>query len=398
MNIILFDEPATKVALLPFTYLRPIAQIRVGILTILEKWKRWMTADYSYLSEQYLQQKFTQRRAKDNLYINGSFLPNATLVDQIAGLQSDQLLMYDGKPVAFYGDIDDMIELTTGLLQKDREMLEFQHMCISIANIYDIFIHNRQALIEDFRLVTSQRQSAPVNDRHTVVYHPERIFIEEGAKIKAAVLNAETGPIYIGRGAHIGEGSIVRGATAICESATLNLGTKIRGDSTIGPFSKVGGEISNSVIFGYSSKGHDGYLGNSVIGEWCNIGADSNTSNLKNNYANVRIWNYAEERFVDSGRQFCGLMMGDHAKCGINTMFNTGTVVGVCANIFGSGFPRAFVPSFAWGGAAGFTTFQFQKALEVMGKVLERRKKTLSEADVSILQHIFEASKKYRKA
>jgi UDP-N-acetylglucosamine diphosphorylase/glucosamine-1-phosphate N-acetyltransferase len=253
-------------------------------------------------------------------------------------------------------------------------------------------------MIDDFMLLTRGRKSTLVADAHTAVYNPDDIFVEEGASIKSSVLNAETGPIYIGKNTEIGEGSIIRGATAICEGSVLNLGTRIRGDSTIGPFSKVGGEISNSVVFGYSSKSHDGFLGNSVVGEWCNIGADTNTSNLKNNYADVKIWNYAAERFVDTGRRFCGLMMGDHSKCGINTMFNTGTVVGVSANIFGSGFPRTFIPSFSWGGAHGMVTFQFNKALDVMPKVMERRKKTLDEEDVQILAHIFEITRKYRKA
>lgn len=398
MNIVLFDNPSTKKDLLPFTYTRPVAHIRIGILTIAEKWERQFPGDYSYLTEQYLQKKYPQQKDITNLYINGSFLPNPFLIAEIESLRENQLLSKDEIPVAFYGDFDDSEEIIISKLTRNRELVELKNECLSLSYVYDIFTWNRIAMIDDFELLTIGRNNAPVEDAHTAVYNPDDIFVEEGANIKSAVLNAETGPIYIGKNTYIGEGSIIRGATAICEGSALNLGTRIRGDSTIGPFSKVGGEISNSVVFGYSSKAHDGFLGNSVIGEWCNIGADTNISNLKNNYTDVKIWNYTAEHFVDTGRQFCGLMMGDHSKCGINTMFNTGTVVGVSANIFGSGFPRTFIPSFSLGGAHGMVTFQFNKALDVVPKVMERRKKTLTDEDVQILAHIFELTKKYRKA
>ena len=398
MNIILFDNPSTKKNLLPFTYTRPIALIRIGILTISEKWQRRLKGDYSFLTETYLQRKFPQSKTDKNLYINGSFLPNQHLIDQINGLNTKPFLHFDQIPVAFYGDVYDPGEISIEYLKKDLQAIEIHSDVVHIDHVCDIFSKNRAALIDDLQILTNGRQSAAVDDPHTAVYNSKDVFIEEGSKIRSAVLNAESGPIYIGKNVEIGEGSIIHGASAICDASVLNLVTRIRGDSTIGPHSKVGGEISNSVIFGYSSKAHDGFLGNSVIGEWCNMGADSNTSNLKNNYKDVRIWNYESERFVDTGRQFCGLMLGDHSKCGINTMFNTGTVVGVSANIFGSGFPRTFIPSFSWGGAQGFTTFQLNKALEVMPLVMERRKKTLSEEDVQILDHIFETTKKYRKA
>jgi len=225
----------------------------------------------------------------------------------------------------------------------------------------------------------------------------EHIFVEEGAKVECAILNASTGPIYIGKDAEIMEGAIVRGPLALCEHAALKMGAKIYGPTTIGPHSKVGGEVNNSVIIGYSNKGHDGFLGNSVLGEWCNIGADSNNSNLKNNYAEVKLWNYPQERFVNTGLTFCGLIMGDHSKCGINTMFNTGTVVGVNANIFGSGFPRNFVASFSWGGAAGFTTYKTADAFEVAARVFDRRGMVFNETEQEILQHVFEITAKYRK-
>ncbi len=398
MNIILFDEPTIKSDLLPFTYIRPVSHIRIGILNILEKWQKRWGGEYSFLTDPYLQGRFAQHKSADNLYVNGCVLPDSKLIAYLKSMPKNRLLTRDGMPVACFGNFDDPAEITIDKLSISYDSVEFPGELFCVKQVYEIFRKNRQALIDDFELITSGRKSMPVHDAHTAVYHPENIFIEEGVSIKSSVINAEKGPIYIGREVEIGEGSIIRGATAICDHSVLNLGARIRGDATIGPFSKVGGEISNSVIFGYSSKAHDGFLGNSVIGEWCNLGADTNTSNLKNNYADVRIWNYGKEQFVDTGSQFCGLMMGDHSKCGINTMFNTGTVVGVSANIFGSGFPRAFIPSFSWGGAQGFTTYQLNKVFALMLKVMERRNKILTEEDKKIFTHIFETTKKYRSA
>jgi UDP-N-acetylglucosamine diphosphorylase/glucosamine-1-phosphate N-acetyltransferase len=240
------------------------------------------------------------------------------------------------------------------------------------------------------------RKSQPIPPGNHVI-SPENIFIEEGAKLAYCTLNASTGPIYIGKNAEIMEGSLIRGGFALCEGAQVKLGAKIYGPTTVGPYCRVGGEINNSVLFGYTNKAHDGFLGNSVLGEWCNIGADSNNSNLKNNYEPVRLWSYETENFAETGLQFCGLMMGDHSKCGINTMFNTGTVVGVSATIFGSGFPRNFIPSFSWGGAGGFTTYVTQKAFETAKIVMSRRNVAFTEEDAAILEHVFEMTKKWRK-
>jgi len=398
MNIILFDNPTTKKDLLPFTFIRPIAHIRVGILTIAEKWEKLLPGQYSYLTDNYLQYKFPQHKSGKNLYISGNVLPNHDLLKQLKNLKENQFLYKNETLIAVFGDFDEPTELLIDKLESRLEGVEVQSVFIEIKHPWDIFEKNRLAVIEDFRFLTNGRKSAEITDRNTVVYNPKDVFIEEGAKVRSAILNAEKGPIYIGRQAEIGEGSIIRGATAVCDHAILNFGTRIRGDSTIGPFSKAGGEISNSVIFGYSSKSHDGFLGNSVVGEWCNMGAGANTSNLKNNYSEVNIWNYIEEGFLPTGRQFCGLMMGDHSKCGISTMFNTGTVVGISANIFGGGFPKTFIPSFSWGGAEEFETFQFDKALEVMQKVMRLKENILSKEDVEIVKHIFEVTKKYRKA
>src|SRR5690606_24924204 len=251
-------------------------------------------------------------------------------------------------------------------------------------------------LEDDFELLTDGRRSQPIPATNNII-NGQNIFIEEGAKLEFVTLNASFGPIYIGKDAEIMEGSIIRGPFALCEHATVKLGAKIYGPTTVGPHSKVGGEVNNSVIFGYSNKGHDGFMGNSVLGEWCNLGADTNNSNLKNNYAEVRLWDYNTESFARTGLQFCGLMMGDHSKCGINTMFNTGTVVGVSANIFGSGFPRNFIPSYSWGGAAGMTTFKTDKAFEVAREVMKRRNLEFTEQDEKIMEHVFEITAKYRR-
>jgi UDP-N-acetylglucosamine diphosphorylase/glucosamine-1-phosphate N-acetyltransferase len=259
-----------------------------------------------------------------------------------------------------------------------------------IDQVWKIFQHNAVQLRSDYVLITQGRKSLKLSDPHTKVYSPGNIFIEDGAEILAAVLNASNGPIYIGKNAQVREGALIRGPFALCEGSVLNMGAKVVGDSTIGPHCKVGGEISNAVIFGYSNKAHDGFLGSSVIGEWCNLGADTNTSNLKNNYDSVKLWNYGKGVFQNTGLTFCGLMMGDHSKCGINTMFNTGTVTGVGSNIFGDGYPRNFIPSFAWGGAAGFTTFQLNRAFETAAKAMERRGVTFGDVDKKILQHVFE--------
>jgi UDP-N-acetylglucosamine diphosphorylase/glucosamine-1-phosphate N-acetyltransferase len=276
------------------------------------------------------------------------------------------------------------------------DRIQFEGSVTAIQKSWHIFQVNAAEIRKDYELITAGRRSEALEDPHTIVYNASQVFIEPGAKIKAAVLNAEGGPIYIGKNAEVQEGSLIRGPFALCEGSTVNMGAKMRGDTTVGPFSKVGGEISNAVMFGYSNKGHEGFLGNAVIGEWCNLGADTNTSNLKNNYAEVKIWDYTKGGFANTGLQFCGLMMGDHAKAGINTMFNTGTVVGVGANVFGDGFPRNFIPSFSWGGASGFSTFQVRKFEETAIAVMKRRGLEYSETEKEIIQKVFDLTRHYR--
>ena len=390
MNYILFDGTVRN-ALLPFTFTRPVADIRIGILTIREKWEKYLGTTTTSLTEEYLMEKFPMVEMEQNIMINASFLPNPILVDMVQNLNSKEAILFGEEIIAFYtNDTQEEVDFD------EYELIEYEGEVLRIENTWDIFAKNDAAIREDFELLTEDRCSLPIPKSVNVIA-PENIFIEEGAKLEFVTLNASTGPIYIGRNAEIMEGSVIRGPFALCEEAQVKLATKVYGATTVGPHCRIGGEVNNSVLFGYSNKGHDGFLGNSVLGEWCNIGADSNNSNLKNNYEEVRLWSYETEGFAKTGLQFCGLMMGDHSKCGINTMFNTGTVVGVSTNIFGSGFPRNFVPSFSWGGASGFTTYITNKAFDTAKIVMSRRHVEFSEEDAKILEHVFEETKKYRK-
>ena len=389
MNYILFDGPHRN-ALLPFTFTRPVADIRVGILTIREKWEKQLGSTTTSITEDYLSEKWPMVEMENNVMINASYLPNDILVAMIKNLEHNQAIFQEEEVVAFFAKEGEEVDFDS------FEVLEFSNDCIKIENTWDIFQKNEIAIREDFELLTEDRFSQPIPKSVNVIA-PENIFIEEGAKLEFVTLNASTGPIYIGKNAEIMEGSVIRGPFALCESSRVKLATKVYGATTVGPHSVIGGEVNNSVLFGYSNKGHDGFLGNAVLGEWCNMGADSNNSNLKNNYEEVKLWSYETENFAKTGLQFCGLMMGDHSKCGINTMFNTGTVVGVSTNIFGAGFPRNFVPSFSWGGASGFTTYLTKKAFETAKIVMARRNVEFSEEDAKILEHVFEETKKYRK-
>ncbi len=390
MNYILFDGPFRN-NLLPFTYTRPVADIRVGILTIREKWEMFLGTTTTTITEDYLSDKYPMVEMEENVMINASYLPNSELISIVEGLKENQAI-FDG---------DNIIAFFTKEAQEDIDFnlfdaIEFTGSIIKIENTWDIFSKNGEAIQEDFNLITKDRVSQPIPKSNNIIA-PDNIFIEEGASLEFVTLNATNGPIYIGKNSLIMEGALIRGAFALCEGAVVKLGAKIYGPTTVGPQSKVGGEINNAVIFANSNKGHDGFLGNSVLGEWCNLGADTNNSNLKNNYAEVRLWDYKTEGFAKTGLQFCGLMMGDHSKCGINTMFNTGTVVGVSANIFGSGFPRNFVPSFSWGGSSGFTTYLTRKVFEVAEVVMSRRQIEFTQVDKDILEHVFEETKKYRR-
>ena len=390
MNYILFDGPSRN-SLLPFTFTRPVADILIGIMTIRQKWEIHLGSTTTTLTEEYLSEKFPMVELDVNVMINASYLPNAVLAEMVSNLEPNQAIFKGEEVIAFY-TTEEQEEVDFD----SYEILEYNDDCLTVQNTWDIFSKNDAAIREDFEILTEDRRSQPIPKSVNVIA-PENIFIEEGAKLEFVTLNASTGPIYIGKDSEIMEGSVIRGPFALCENASVKMASKIYGATTVGPFSRIGGEVNNSVLFGYSNKGHDGFLGNSVLGEWCNIGADSNNSNLKNNYEEVKLWSYETEGFAKTGLQFCGLMMGDHSKCGINTMFNTGTVVGVSANIFGSGFPRNFVPSFSWGGASGFTTYITKKAFETARLVMSRRNVEFDDREAAILEHVFEESKKWRK-
>jgi UDP-N-acetylglucosamine diphosphorylase/glucosamine-1-phosphate N-acetyltransferase len=404
MQFLLFEDQS-YFDLWPLTFTRPTCDLRVGIDKLSEKWTRSLGTAPGCIAYSYLSTGFSSfNPTLDTLGINGKFVPDPAFAQILMAAcepgtylenEKKEILAFRCKP-AQLGVFDGIV--TAALLQEAglKSVAAPAHDRPAIRFPWDIFRLNGQCLREDFVAITQGRKSEPLPDRHSIIYGADNIFLEPGVKMRAAVINAEDGPIYFGAGVDIQEGALVRGAHAFLDHVTLNMGVKLRGDTTVGPHSKVGGEIANSVIQGYTNKGHDGYLGNSVLGYWCNLGADTNTSNLKNNYTEVRVWNYGQERFARTGTIFCGLIMGDHSKCGINTMFNTGTVVGVSANIFGAGYPRNFIPSFSWGGSGGLSTFALPKAFEVAEAVMGRRKLTLSDAELAILTEVFARTEKYR--
>ncbi|MET3027587.1 GlmU family protein [Flavobacterium sp. UW10123] len=390
MNYILFDGPVRN-ALLPFTFTRPVADILVGIMTIRQKWEKYLGSTITTITEEYLSEKFPMVEMEENIMINAAYLPNDTLVEMVSNLTENQAIFKGEDVIAFFtNENQEEVDFDS------YEIIQYNKDCITIEHTWDIFSKNDAAIRQDFKYLTEDRTSQPIPKSVNVI-SPENIFIEEGAKLEFVTLNASTGPIYIGKNTEIMEGTVIRGPFALCENAMVKMSAKVYGATTVGPGSRIGGEVKNSVLFANSNKGHEGFLGDSVLGEWCNIGADSNNSNLKNNYEEVKLWSYETEGFAKTGLQFCGLMMGDHSKCGINTMFNTGTVVGVSANIFGSGFPRNFVPSFSWGGAAGFTTYVTKKAFETARLVMSRRNIEFDATEAAIMEHIFEETKKWRK-
>lgn len=389
MNVILFDDPIIRIALFPFTLTRPVSNIRCGILTIDEKWSKRLDTEVSFYTSPYLRKKFTQRDSDDNLFINGALCPDENIVTAIRQLKMNDALVQ--------GDLVLALRTSASELPTDiKNTSNYHHPITIIDRVWKIFELNALQVKADLPVVTKGRKSHGINDKHTAVYGEENLFVEEGVTVRAAIINADRGPVYLGKNSIIHEGAVVRGTFALCEGAEVNVGAKIRGDTTIGPHSKVGGEVAATVLFGYSNKSHDGYMGCSVIGEWCNFGADSNTSNLKNNYDTVKLWSHHKRSFVDTGLLFCGLMMGDHSKCGINSMFNTGTMVDVFTNIYGEGFLPNYIPSFSWGGSKGLTTYMFDKAIDTAKKVMERRNMVLHENDREILQHIFESTKEHR--
>lgn len=403
INIILFDGQFHK-RLLPLSFTKPVGDLRVGILTFRKRWEKVLECKVSYATQDYLSGKFPMSLDGANVFVCATYWPGEELKSELLSLKSGQYIVdKDGSLLGFRDDKEsrDIInELNSEKLIDVLRSKEWEEIRIDVTpfleNCYDIFIKNGEAIESDFQLLTQGRKSKTIHDSNTLI--GDNIFLEEGAKIQGAIINSETGPVYIGEDAEIMEGSVIRGPFAMCEHSVVKLSGKIYGPTTLGPYCKVGGEINNSVLQGYSNKGHDGFLGNSVLGEWCNLGADTNNSNLKNNYGEVKIWNYNEEGMKETGLQFCGLIMGDHSKSGINTMFNTGTVVGVSANVFGAGFPPKFIPSFTWGGAEELVEFRLDKSFEVAEKMCERRNIEFTNEDKGIFEQIFSYSSKFRKS
>jgi UDP-N-acetylglucosamine diphosphorylase/glucosamine-1-phosphate N-acetyltransferase len=395
-NLILFDDLSLIEHLKPFTYTRPISDLRIGILTIREKWEKLLRCKVSYHTQFHLSDKFTVFFDKINILVNAAVIPDKALAARIASLPLYHALVDGETLIALKLDATAARLYLGGQLPEQLASAEWNAPYTQVRQIWDIFSLNDAEIRNDFELLTAGRTSQPLSETNTVLGDKEMLFIEEGASVECSILNTKTGPIYIAKHAEVLEGSMLRGPLAMCEHSATKMGTKIYGATTLGPHCKVGGEINNSVLIGYSNKGHDGFLGNSVIGEWCNLGADTNNSNLKNNYGQVKVWNYSTGTYEDSGLQFCGLFMGDHSKCGINTMFNTGTVVGVSANVFGAGFPPKFIPSFSWGGAEGFSTYRPEDAVDAAERMMQRRKVDLSHEDELIMRTVFEQSMPYR--
>lgn len=375
MNITLHDNNL-HLRFAPLTLTRPVGDLRVGVLTNAERWAKWIPeATISFQTEEYLSQKFPRSAAKNAIEVNAAVIPTEEIAAAVVHLGEDQLLVSGETWIARTGKATGKLKFT------GQEPLILQHR-------WDLYGLNDQVLVADFYLLTAGRESRELSGTNTVIGDPSLIFLEDGASVEASVINTTAGPVYIGKDAEVMEGCLVRGPLALGDHSVLKMGTKIYGATTIGPFCKVGGEISNSVFQAYSNKGHDGFLGNALVGEWCNFGADSNTSNLKNNYSTVRSYSYEAAGETETGQQFMGVCMGDHSKCGINTMFNTATVVGVSCNIYGGGFPKKYIPSFSWGGVEETVPFKLEKAIEAANQMMGRRGMQLSKGDLEIFRFL----------
>lgn len=396
-NIILFDLPAVRENLLPLSYTRPIADFLVGITTLRKKWESFLAGEFSYSTVGYLSEKYPMKAAEENLFIASNIIATEQLARRLDSLEPGEVLMADTMAgqrvlVGFKGGANRLDEVIHSM----PAGIVYEEKVDAINYVYDIFLLNGRQIEADFDVLTAGREGQSIPRSNTVIGDPERIYIESGAIVEGVVLNASHGPIYVGRHVEIMEGSCLRGPIALGEHSTVNMGTRIYPDTSLGPWCKVGGELNNVVIFGFTNKAHDGFLGNAVIGEWCNLGAGCVASNLKNDYTEIKLWNYPSHRFLRTGLQFCGLIMADHSKAGINTMFNTATVVGVGVNIHGSGFPRNFIASFSEGGPSGFTDLPMEKFFDIAKRMMARRGRSLSEADNRIFHAIRELAENYK--
>ncbi len=394
MNIILIETDQRN-CLLPLCYTRPVASLRTGILTIRDKWEMRIAGQYSYRTEDYLKEKFPMQVEEDNLLVSSHVCPTDELAEQIKKIKSGEGVSWKGIPVAARLNKQEAVEYPR--LVNKISWFDFQGELDLVRYPWDLMVINGNQIGLDFRLLTKDRKSALLSQTNQVL-GKEMVFAEEGVRAEFAVINATEGPVYLGRNAEVMEGSLIRGPFALCEHGVVKMGTRVYGPTTVGPYSKIGGEVSQSVILGYSSKAHDGFLGNSVLGQWCNLGAGTNVSNLKNTYEKVKVWSYPDNKFIRTGLQFCGLIMGDHSKTGVGTMLNTGTVVGVGCHLYGSGFPRQFVPSFSEGGAHGYDVHPLKAVFSTAEKVMVRRNRVLTDQDQRILTAVFDRSASYRKS
>jgi UDP-N-acetylglucosamine diphosphorylase/glucosamine-1-phosphate N-acetyltransferase len=395
MNYILFDESNVRSSLLPLTFMRPVCDIRIGILTIREKWEKRLNAKTSTLTDNYLSKKYPIFKEDTNVLINGSVCPTDEIIELVKKLGPHQTIV-SGETIIALHVTEEELNNPGDAASEGIEEIEVKERPLQVSHTWEIFSKNDLAIRDDFEFLTKGRRSAPIN-KTNIVLGDNGVFLEKGTKVNCAVFNTTNGPIYIGEGAELMEGTMFRGPIAICDHAQIKMGAKIYGATTVGPYSRIGGEVNNSVIFGYSNKAHDGFLGHSVIAEWCNLGADTNTSNLKNTYDCVRLWSYSKQTFINTHLQFCGLIMGDHSKSGIDTMFNTGTVVGVNSNVFGSGFQRNFIPSFTWGGTTGHANYKLDKGIEVATAVFKRRGKEFDEVERALLSDVYRLTLKNKR-
>jgi UDP-N-acetylglucosamine diphosphorylase/glucosamine-1-phosphate N-acetyltransferase len=385
-NFILFEDHS-RISLRPLTFFRPVSAIRIGILTIGEKWERYLQQPVSFLTEIYLQEKFKLKVGTDNYLINGSILPNPELIEEILSLEADSSLVHEGTIIAIHLTAENLKHFTLGA-SPELKSNAITAAFTKIDNTWDIFGINKKSIIDDFKLVTSNRKSAEISTSNIVLGN--NLFVEEGVRIECSTINTLKGPVYLGRNVEVMQGCHIEGPVALCDNAVLKMGSLVYKGTTIGPWCKAGGEINNSIMLGYSSKAHDGFLGDSIISEWCNLGAGTTTSNLKNNYEPVKQWSYSENKFVSTGLQFCGLVMGDHTKTGISSMFNSGTTAGVCSNIFGVSYQRNFIPSFVWGGNSGFRKHKLEEAIETARAVYKRREIDYNDVEENIFKAVFE--------
>ncbi len=402
MNYILFDDRQRE-NFLPLSYTNTLADMLFGMFTNRQRWQRFLQTEVSSLTVPHLREKFPTANQNENILINSRLIPSADLLKEITGMESGSKITHDGVVIAMRVKSEqvDKINSNDSIDSYYESVDEVELMSVRsnfevslIENLWDFFKMNGDMFSRDLSLLNKDDFKKKIGEGNTFL--GDEIYIHKNAIINAAILNSNSGPIVIDEGAEVMEGSIIRGPFYLGKHSSVKLGAKIYGPTSIGEHSKVGGEVNNSIVNSYSNKGHDGFIGNSVLGQWCNLGADTNTSNLKNDYSVVKLWNYDKQSFVKSGLQFLGLVMGDHSKCGINTMFNTGTVIGVSCNLYGAGFQPNFVPSFSWGKPGSFTTYQFEKAMQVASKVMERRNIDLDGKETAVLKAVFEQSEDMR--